>query len=624
MFRFLLSFLLFQLVLTSAVKSRSSYAVKDINLPPVKWSRLGPAPIDHSINLRIGLKQSKVEELERHLYEVSDPEHDRYGQHLSADEVNELIKPTEESLELVHAWLLDHDIALSRLRYTATKDMITVTLPLESVEELLDTKYSVFENDEGVRLVRTPEWSLPLHLHEHIRLVQPTNSFFHFEARRGISRRSTKVRVSKEDITGAKHKPVPSAAPPANSTVAAVCGNFSSVTPDCLRTIYGTKGYTPRMPGKNQVALCDYLGELNLRTDVQKYLQLYRPEAVSAADGFLQVSIAGGTVQQTALNATELENETGIEGNLDAETILGISWPTPMTAYSTGGLNPTFMPDNFTTSDSDEPYLVWLDYVLSLKSIPQTISTSYGDDEQTVSRSYAREVCNQFMQLGARGVSVLFASGDYGVGATGYCSSNDGLGTPEFLPGFPNDCPYVTNVGATTGYPEVAALDPRFHIPFTSGAGFSNYFPMPEYQKRAVESYIKSLDGLHDGLYNKSGRAYPDIAAQGQNFAVVWNGTVIPVDGTSAATPAAAGVITLVNDALITAGRKPLGFLNPWLYSGGWKAFTDVTSGSSAGCNTTGFPAKKGWDAVTGWGTPYFPDILEALKLGNTTAYRKM
>jgi tripeptidyl-peptidase I len=243
-------------------------------------------------------------------------------------------------------------------------------------------------------------------------------------------------------------------------------------------------------------------------------------------------------------------------------------------AYSTGGLDPAFVPDNFTTTDSDEPYLTWVNYVLGTEDIPQIISTSYGDDEQTVSKAYAVQVCNQFAQFGARGVSLLFASGDYGVGADGYCYSNDGLGTFEFLPGFPNDCPYVTDVGATASYPEVAAYDPRFQIPFTSGAGFSNYFAQPSWQSNAVDAYIASLNGEYDGFYNKSGRAYPDIAALGQIFAVVWNGGVIQVDGTSAATPTAAGVLTLVNDALIAAGKSPLGFMNPWLYAYGHKAFT--------------------------------------------------
>jgi tripeptidyl-peptidase-1 len=119
-----------------------------------------------------------------------------------------------------------------------------------------------------------------------------------------------------------------------------------------------------------------------------------------------------------------------------------------------------------------------------------------------------------------------------------------------------------------------------------------------------VSAYISNLGSQFSGLYNTSGRGYPDIAAQGFHYITIWNGTIVPLDGTSAATPTAASVITLVNDALLAAGKPVLGFLNPWLYSEGYKAFTDITNGSSRGCNTTGFPATQGWDAVTGFGTP--------------------
>ena len=52
------------------------------------------------------------------------------------------------------------------------------------------------------------------------------------------------------------------------------------------------------------------------------------------------------------------------------------------------------------------------------------------------------------------GVSVLWSTGDDGVGAEGYClnSSGDfGMGDsyPIFNPSFPATCPYVTSVGAT-------------------------------------------------------------------------------------------------------------------------------------------------------------------------------
>jgi tripeptidyl-peptidase I len=43
--------------------------VKDFHSPPTKWHKIGPAPAEHVINLQIGLKQSRFDELERKLFE---------------------------------------------------------------------------------------------------------------------------------------------------------------------------------------------------------------------------------------------------------------------------------------------------------------------------------------------------------------------------------------------------------------------------------------------------------------------------------------------------------------------------------------------------------------------------
>ena len=114
-----------------------------------------------------------------------------------------------------------------------------------------------------------------------------------------------------------------------------------------------------------------------------------------------------------------------------------------------------------------------------------------------------------------------------------------------------------------------------------------------------------------------TGRAYPDLSCIGQVFPTIWNGSTHGLVGTSGSSPICAAVFALLNDALITEGRPPVGFLNPWLYARGHKLFTDVTNGSSSGCNTTGFPATPGWDAVTGWGTPYLPKLLKGFGLSS-------
>ncbi|OTB02283.1 hypothetical protein M426DRAFT_322859 [Hypoxylon sp. CI-4A] len=590
-----------QAAVAKPVVSRNTpYRVKDSHHVPRAWRRVKRAPGDHVIDLQIGVKQSNFAELERHLYEVSDPDHQRYGQHLSADEVRELVKPTDETLDLVHEWLESNGVTPSG--YSSAKDWITVSLPVKEVERLLDTEYHIYEHKDGGVVARAPKWSLPLHLHDRIDTIQPTNSFF-------------RAHPEKFDHVDAPVYHDPQYTRPSNGSLDAVC-DVDSVTPECFQTLYSTKGYKTHAAGKNQIGFNNYLGEHPIRTDAELFLAKYRPEAVSSAKDFPQFTIADGPGDY-ALTPEEIEAGTSKEANLDVQAIAGISWKTPIVSYSTGG-SPPFIPSTGTPDNSNEPYLVWVNYLLDQESFPQVITTSYADDEQTVPESYARRVCQQFAQVGARGTSLLFSSGDSGVGSYGNCVSNDGKNTTKFLPEFPPSCPYVTAVGATKNFePEVVAYRPAFtgpdgvsHGNYTSGGGFSNYFAAPAYQKKHTTSYVENLDGLYDGLYNKTGRGYPDISAQGLYFAYFWNGTEGTISGTSASCPLTGGIISLVNDALISSGKPPLGFLNPWLYSKGYKGLTDITSGSAVGCGVDGFPATESWDPVTGLGTPIFPKLV--------------
>lgn len=108
------------------------------------------------------------------------------------------------------------------------------------------------------------------------------------------------------------------------------------------------------------------------------------------------------------------------------------------------GISPRHPPDN-----TNEPYLNWLKAVSSKPMVPQTITTSYGEHEQTVPEDYATTVCDMFAQLGVRGSSVLFSSGDSGVGG-GDCKANDGTSITRFQPMFPASCesypPYMSRV----------------------------------------------------------------------------------------------------------------------------------------------------------------------------------
>jgi tripeptidyl-peptidase-1 len=63
------------------------------------------------------------------------------------------------------------------------------------------------------------------------------------------------------------------------------------------------------------------------------------------------------------------------------------------------------------------------------------ISGSYGSTEQDRPESYYVRECNEYMKLGLMGVSVIFASGDWGVAGVGsQCPQPDGSYSPPIGP----------------------------------------------------------------------------------------------------------------------------------------------------------------------------------------------
>ena len=107
--------------------------------PPRNWIDLGRASPVRPIPLRIALPQTRFDELERHLYETSDPYHARYGQHLLKEQVEELVKPPSHSVDAVDAWLAQYGITEEVIKRSPAGDWITVNVPVILAEAMLDT-----------------------------------------------------------------------------------------------------------------------------------------------------------------------------------------------------------------------------------------------------------------------------------------------------------------------------------------------------------------------------------------------------------------------------------------------------------------------------------------------------
>jgi hypothetical protein len=72
---------------------------------------------------------------------------------------------------------------------------------------------------------------------------------------------------------------------------------------------------------------------------------------------------------------------------------------------------------------------------------------------------------------------------------------------------------------------------------WTSGGGFANTTPTAWFQHDQVNHYLTSgVPFPPSNVWNRRGRAYPDMVTVGHNYMVLLNGKWTPVDGTSVST----------------------------------------------------------------------------------------
>jgi tripeptidyl-peptidase-1 len=368
----------------------------------------------------------------------------RYGAHLSKEQVAELVAPHPDALELVGSWFEHHEVPSSAISITHGGGWLAIKkVPLMKANTLLGASYQKYRHTEtNESVIRTVGYSLPGALHEHVQTVAPTTYFGSPRPQRQPSKlalNSPALPDGDLELQDLLATFAPGDLIPSNCS--------SIITPTCLRLLYKTWAYKPQAMSKNKIGITGYLGEFASYSDLTTFLTHFRKDAAIA--NFSVVTVNGGINDQTQPGlevrfVLHVEGKCGCnihiitQANLDIQYTESISYPTPNIFYSTAG-TPPYIPDDETTTNSNEPYLDWLEFILRQETIPQTISTSYGDDEQTVPLDYAISVCDMFARLGAMGVSVLFSSGDSGVGG-GSCHSNDGTNRVKFIPAFPASC----------------------------------------------------------------------------------------------------------------------------------------------------------------------------------------
>ncbi len=329
--------------------------------------------------------------------------HCRYGLHLSKEQVAELVAPHPDTLELVNSWLEHHGVPSSSVSTTHGGSWLTLTgIPVSQANDLLGASYRVYQHAETKDcILRTVGYALPAVLHGHVQTVAPTTYFGSPHTLRQTPRKhsgeaaAALAKSASGELVKERSKPI------------------IPVMPSDLRWLYNTLGYVPAAADKNMLGIAGFFGHYPRQEDLASFMEEHRFDVEGAT--FTLVRIGGGSVR----------GEPSDEASANIQYTEAIAFPTRQFFYSTSG--------------GTENYLQWFGYMTSLPRVPQTITTSYGGEEQDFAEDYAIELCRLFMQLGVRGASVLVASGDHGVGL-GNCIVNDGSGRVQFLPMFPASC----------------------------------------------------------------------------------------------------------------------------------------------------------------------------------------
>jgi len=367
-------------------------------------------------------------------------------------------------------------------------------------------------------------------------------------------------------------------------------GGSHFVTPADLATIYDIAPlYSQGLKGSGQSVAVVARSNINL-ADVRTFRSTF---GLPANDP--QV-IVNGTDPGTA-NADEL-----LETTLDAE-------------YA-GALAPgatVKLVASTHSATTDGTYLS-AQYIVNQNLAP-VMTMSFGVCEADLGSSGAAFINSLWQQAAAEGITVLVSAGDSGAAGcddpseatgvlgqavNGLCSTAYDLcvGGTEFNDSG-NPSPYWAQTSSPAG---ASALQ---YIPETAwnesppgldagGGGASKLYSKPAWQGgKGVPS-----DGHRD---------VPDLsltAAGHDGYMIVMNGAEYAVGGTSAASPALAGIFALVAQG--TGAR--LGLANPSLYAlagsnTGAATFHDITTGNNSVPGVAGYAATAGYDLATGLGS---------------------
>ncbi len=273
---------------------------------PAGWSVAKVKPQMVS-SFTLALTMQNIDQLESMLVAVSTPGNAQYGKFKDDGAVQSLFAPSKQAVDSVTGWLKSSGIT----KYKVDGAFIDFATDVATANRVFNASYQHYSNGETTKL-RTLSFSIPDSIQEHIQLIDPGNYFGGTKPFRPTSYIPTRTSPRSEDL-------------PSQPRQEPSCQ--TSITPACLKELYNVGDYTPKVSAGSRIGFASFLNQSALYSDVALFEQVNG----IPAQNFSKVLISGGVDDQDPSHGNYGE------ADLDAENIIGIAHPLPVTEYITGG-----------------------------------------------------------------------------------------------------------------------------------------------------------------------------------------------------------------------------------------------------------------------------------------------
>ncbi|KAI8291244.1 hypothetical protein K4K60_002536 [Colletotrichum sp. SAR11_57] len=280
------------------------------------WRRESRAPGNHPIRMDFALSvpESGISAAEDVLRAISDPSSDKFGHHLSADEVSEMFAPSADVVRQTAKWLNSAGIPRSSMSVSSDGSHIFFNTTVERAERLIDATFYSYSKDNSIQLA-TKSFGLPARISGHIDAVLP-----------GIDLGGVPSAVAKAKPFSMLSTTTLKRQSPQSQQLDC----FKYMTPECYRSLYN-------IPTTNAAV-----------STSQNSLGIYQPAWVSwlpeDLDGFFSrfhPRLVGQRPKVLPVNGGYLQDDVkmwpfNLESNLDHEYAMSLISPLPVTNIQAG------------------------------------------------------------------------------------------------------------------------------------------------------------------------------------------------------------------------------------------------------------------------------------------------